>query len=85
MTDILHIRHREIVTGPFGVSVQFQAVVDDVVQVSCATRFDPPQYGSAICSGSLLLADDDPLPMTDAEFTELAQLVHDWQPITDLY
>ena len=83
MTDILYIQHREVVHGPCGWSVEFQAVVDDVVQTSCATLYDPPEFGSAVCSGSLLLADDDPLPQTDDEFAELAEQVATWTPIND--
>ena len=72
MTYILEIQHREIIQHPSGWFVEFQAVIDEVVQTSCATLYDPPQYGSAVCEGSIMLADDDPLPMTDAEFAELA-------------
>jgi len=82
MTYILQIQHREIVHHPSGWFVEFQAIIDDVVQTSCATFYDPPQYSSAVCEGSIMLADDDPLPMTDAEFAELAEDVSTWTPLS---
>ena len=81
MSDIVEIQSRKIIHGPCGWSVDFQAVVDDIVQVSAATRHDPPQYGSAVCDGSVLLG-DEPLPTTHREFLELAELVENWQPVT---
>ena len=83
MSDILQIQDRKIIHGPCGWSVDFTAVVDDIVQVSAATRYEPAQFGSALCEGSVLLADDDPLPTSHQEFLELAGLVDNWQPITN--
>lgn len=83
MSDILQIQDRKIIHGPCGWSVDFTAVVDDIVQVSAATRYEPAQFGSALCEGSVLLADDDPLPTSHQEFLELADLVDNWQPITN--
>jgi len=83
MSDIIQIQHRKLVHGPCGWSVDFTAVVDDIVQVSAATQHGPAQFGSALCEGTILLADDDQLPTTHQEFLELADLVADWQPITN--
>lgn len=81
MSEIIQIQHRKLVHGPCGWSVDFQAVVDDVVQVSAATRYDPAQYGSAVCDGSVFLG-DEPLPTTHQEFVELAERVDNWLPLT---
>lgn len=82
MSDIIEIQDRKIVHGPCGWSVDFTAVVNDIVQISAATQFDPPQFGSAVCEGSVLLSDDDQLPTMHSEFYELAELVENWQPVT---
>ena len=81
MSDIIQIQHRKIVHGPCGWSVDFTAVVDDIVHVSAATQHEPAQFGAALCECTVLLADDDPVPTTTQEFVELADTVADWQPI----
>ena len=39
--------------------VRIQAIVDDAIQVAAATRYDPPEYGSAACETCVLW--DDPI------------------------
>jgi len=85
MTDILELHSFELVEGPSGPFIRFVARIADAIQVSCATLYDPPQFGSALCRGSLLLGDDDPLPLTEQDFSVLAYEVSTWVPIEDTY
>jgi len=58
------------------------AVVDEMVLTHHATRFDPEEYGPALCRGSFYLSDEDLIPATDAELAKLiAERVDDWAPI----
>jgi hypothetical protein len=58
------------------------AVVDDAVLVYAQTEFDPPEWGPALCRGTLYFSDEDLIPATDAELRALlAQRVDDWTPL----
>ena len=85
MTEIVDLQSFELVEGPTGYFVRFIATIADIIQTSPATRYDPPEFGSAICRGSVCIGDDDPLPKTDQQFRDLAHDVYEWQPIEDTY
>ena len=57
-----------------------QAIVEDAVQVAPATRFDPPEFGSALCEAVVLW--DEPLSPdnapTQAEVERMLPWVGDW-------
>jgi len=56
--------------------IEFVAVVPDMVQVAPATRWDPPEFGSAQCRGRLSwdpYVDGDPLALTDEQLERLCQ------------
>tara|TARA_R100001510_G_C7655432_1_gene214587 strand:- start:449 stop:712 length:264 start_codon:yes stop_codon:yes gene_type:complete len=83
--DIITLDHYELKREPVGRVIYFEATVADIVQVSPATRWDPAEYGSAACTGELLLGDDEPTPENCDEYMRYAEQVDTWQPITDLY
>ena len=84
MTDtLIELQSYELVS--LAAFVRFVATIADVIQTSPATRFDPPEFGSATCRGSMPIGDDDPLPKTEQQFVDLAREVDDWQPIEDTY
>ena len=83
--NLIELQSYELVEGPCGLFVRFVATIADVIQTSPATRFDPPEFGSATCRGSIPIGDDDPLPKTEQQFVDLAREVDDWQPIEDTY
>lgn len=86
MTDtLIQLQSYELVEGPTGHFARFVATIADVVQTSPATRYDPPEFGSATCRGSITIGDDDPIPTTEQQFVDLAREVYDWQPIIETY
>ena len=86
MTDnLIQLQSYELVDEPCGLYAHFVATIADVIQTSPATRYDPPEFGSATCRGSMLIGDDDPVPKTEQQFVDLAREVYEWQPIEDTY
>lgn len=85
MTEILDLQSFELVEGPTGHFVRYVATIADIIQTSPATRYDPPEFGSSTCRGSISIGDHDPLPKTEQQFLDLARDVYDWQPIEDTY
>lgn len=74
----------DILVDDYGVNLRFDALVEDVVVVSAATRWDPEQWGAARCKGSLLLEEDELPPSPDApddELRAIAEGVEVWDPI----
>jgi hypothetical protein len=57
------------------------AYVEDMIQVSPATRFDPPEYGTALCSTDILWSDD--ATPTQKEVIEALDDVIDWDVVDD--
>jgi len=58
------------------------AVIDDAVLVYAQTELDPPEWGPALCRGTLYFSDEDLIPATDAELQDLlADRVDDWAPV----
>ena len=55
-----------------------RAYVEDVVQVSPATRFDPPEYGTALCEGSVFW--DSDVPPTEHDAEQWLEVVNEWIP-----
>ena len=84
-TDIITLDHYELKHEPVGRVIYFEATVADIVQVSPATRWDPAEFGSAACTGELLLDDDEPTPENCGEFMRYAEQVDTWQPVMDRY
>lgn len=60
--------------------VTVTAVVDEMVLTHQQTRFDPPEYGPALCRGTFYLSDEDLIPATDAELCRLFyDRIDDWE------
>ena len=58
------------------------AIVDDAVLVYAQTHLDPPEWGPALCRGSLYFSDEDLIPATDAQLRAmLTERVDDWTPL----
>ena len=83
--DIITLDFYELRREPVGRVIYFEATIADIVQVSPVTRFDPAEYGSAACTGEILLDDDEPTPENSDEFFKYAEQVDIWQPIMDRY
>ena len=88
MSEVLELFEDSIEYDPQTEELYFEAQVDDCIQVSCGTLYDPPAWGSARCSCSLLGTQTqgepfDP-PTKDNILTHLQGLEPDWQIITDL-
>lgn len=56
--------------------VTVQAIVEDAVQVSPATLYDPPEFGSAPCTAVLLW--DDPITHENAPTQEQIERMLAW-------
>ena len=84
-STLIELQSYELVEGPCGFFARFVATIADVVQTSPATRYDPPQFGSPTCRGSISIGDDDLMPQTEQHFYDIANDVDNWQPIEDLY
>jgi hypothetical protein len=58
------------------------AVVEDAGVALPGTATDPPEYGPALCRGSLHISTDTLIPATDAELIAMLEReISDWQPI----
>lgn len=55
------------------------AYVEDMIQVSAATRFDPPEFGTALCSTNILWSDD--ATPTQQEVIDSLDDVTDWEVV----
>jgi hypothetical protein len=65
-----------------------EAVVSDMVLTHAASRLDPPEWGPALCRGTMLLCEEDLIPASEYEFKKLlTSRVLDWAPLdqSDLY
>lgn len=83
--EIISLDYYEVRREPVGRVIYFEATIADIVQVSPATRWDPAEYGSAACTGDLLLDDSEEAPENFDEFMAYAELVYTWQPVVDRY
>ncbi len=84
-SPIISLDFYRLCREPVGRVVYFEATIEDIVQVSCATRFDPAEFASAACTGDLLLDDNEKTPETFDDFMALAELVDTWNPVLDDY
>lgn len=58
------------------------ALVDDAVLVRGQTLLDPPEWGPALCRGSMLMDSSEVMPATDSELCALVgSRIDDWAPI----
>lgn len=58
------------------------ALVDDAVLVRGQTLLDPPEWGPALCRGSMLMDSETLIPSTDSELCALVgSRIDDWAPI----
>jgi len=58
------------------------AVVSDMVVVRPETRFDPPEWGPALCRGSMYFSGEELIPATDGELKKLlTETIEDWAPL----
>ena len=81
--SVIQVREFTIEQRPAGNFAVFEAVVEDIVQSSPATLWEPAQFCAAVCTAEVLLSDDDDLSAYeyDEEVMELAEDVTDWQPV----
>ena len=79
-SPIISLDFYRLCREPVGRVVYFEATIEDIVQVSCATRFDPAEFASAVCTADLLLSEDEEPPKTYADFMALAEQVEVWNP-----
>lgn len=84
-SSIISLDYYRVCRETVGRVVYFEATIEDIVQVSCATRWDPAEFGSARCTGELLLEDDEKTPESFDDFKALAELVETWNPVLDEY
>ena len=79
MAHILQINEFEILCEDSGNYAHIEAVIDDMVQVTPASFYDPPVFQAAVCATKVLLSDDDDLSsyQYDEEVMELAEDVPD--------
>lgn len=62
--------------------VSVTAVVEDMTLVYPATRFEPEEYGPALCEASFCLDEGEILPTEDDDLIEyLEKLDLDWEVI----
>ena len=80
---IITLDHYELKRERIGRVIYFEATIAEIVQISAATRWDPPEFGSAACRGDILLDDDEPTPENLGEFMAYAEQVETWQPIME--
>ena len=60
------------------------AVIEDAVLTAPATYLDPPEYGPALCRGTLYVSDDTRIGPTDADLMVMfGNEIVDWEPIKD--
>lgn len=80
MTVVLEIRDIRC-DGDFLV---VDAVIEDAVLTAPATHLDPPEYGPALCRGTLYVSDDTRIGPTDTDLmVMLGNEITDWEPIED--
>lgn len=80
MTTVLEIRDIRC----DGDLLVVDAVIEDAVLTAQATHLDPPEYGPALCRGTLYVSDDTRIGPTDTELMAMfARDIHDWEPINN--
>lgn len=80
MTVVLEIRNIRC-DGDFLV---VDALIEDAVLTAPATHLDPPEYGPALCRGTLYVSDDTRIGPTDTDLmVMLGNEITDWEPIKD--
>ena len=80
MTVVLEIRDIRC-DGDFLV---VDALIEDAVLTAPATHLDPPEYGPALCRGTLYVSDDTRIGPTDTDLmVMLGNEITDWEPIKD--
>lgn len=84
-SPIISLDFYRLCREPVGRVVYFEATIEDIVQVSCATRWEPAEFASAACTADFLLDDDQKTPESYDDFMALAELVETWNPVLDDY
>ncbi len=81
MPVIYEVRDYWVTHDDCGTYANFSAVVADVVMTVPATRYEPEQWGEALCTGGVLLADDELPPGDDniGGIHDLAETVTNWE------
>jgi hypothetical protein len=66
--------------------VTVTAVVEDMALVYPSTRFDPEEYGPALCKTSFYLSEDEELPSVEDDLIEYLEKMNlDWEIVPDNY
>jgi hypothetical protein len=80
MSEVIEIRDLSF----DGDRLVVEAVVDDAVLTRQQTELDPPEWGPALCRGSLFFSDDDRIPATDRDMNRLiSDRIDNWEVIED--
>lgn len=59
-----------------------EAVVDQMVLTRPGSPLDPPEWGPALCRGSMYFSSEDLMPATDTELKQLlGYRIDDWAPV----
>lgn len=64
MSDVLEVLAWDVDSDGY---CTVDAVVDDIVVVCPPSRFDPPEYGPALCRGSFYISDDTVIPVDERD------------------
>ena len=56
-----------------GKSLYVKAVVEDMICVFSGNRYDPPEYGPAICETTVELESDDVVPTNDDDLIDFLE------------
>ena len=72
MAAVLEIQDYWVTTFNGVTTCSFVALVEDAVQVLAASRYEPAEFGSAYCTASIDLGEDELPPGTDNEEAQLA-------------
>lgn len=58
------------------------ALIEDAVLTAPATHLDPPEYGPALCRGTLYVSDDTRIGPTDVDLMAMfGREIQDWKLI----
>ena len=64
-------------------TIYIEAMVDDIIETRAATLLDPPEYGPAVCWGTVLLSEEvgDHYRPPSKELEDMLDDVQNWQII----
>ena len=85
MSEILSVEDFFLIPTAAGWMAHFECIIAEMTVLHHATLVDPAEYTSALCTGSVLLADDTLITFIEtadaAGQLSLAQDVDNWQMV----